>query len=98
MLREKGVVYVYKIGPNVVGTAKLIVETKLHDSVARIEDLVVDKGSREKGVGSSMVSELIDIAKTEGCYKITVVAKKGAEGFYNKVGLTETGTEFSSLL
>lgn len=48
----------------------------------------------KKGIGSDMVtlsfSYAIDIHRYSGCRMVTVDAKKGAEGFYEKIGFKKT--------
>merc|ERR1740139_398546 len=57
----------------IIGTASLNIEEKFirgGAKVGHLEEVVVDKEFRNKGIGGSMIKKLKEIAKEEGCYKI----------------------------
>ncbi|HLZ94112.1 MAG TPA: GNAT family N-acetyltransferase [Candidatus Dormibacteraeota bacterium] len=53
-------------GEEVVGTATLIVYTTPFWIKARIDEVVVDAGSRGKSVGEAMVRACLDVARKKG--------------------------------
>ena len=59
-------IFVYELNKQLVGSITLIIESKLiHNgySVGHIEDLVVDKFSRDKGIASQLIKYCIEEAK-----------------------------------
>lgn len=64
---------------------------------AYLEGLVVDKNSRQKGVGTALLSKLIELAKNKNCYKFVGTSRFGNEDvhqFYEKNGFKRWGYEF----
>lgn len=62
-----------------------------------LEDLLVKKAHRKKGIGSTLVKEAIEECKRLGCYKIigtSRMARKEVHRFYEKLGLKKYGYEF----
>ena len=61
-----------------------------------VEDVIVDKGHRKKGVGTALMKHLDDFAARNGCaYSILVSTdkdeRKDAHRFYEDVGYNRTG-------
>ncbi len=54
--------------------------------VGHLEDLVVDRGLRRKGLGRRIVSELLHFAKSAGCYKVLVDCAAANTPFYASLG------------
>lgn len=83
---EVGRVYVY------------LLYNDLHDHpFGLIEDLHVDETYRGQGLGSQLLSEAIQAAKNEGCYKLLCTSRHGREqlhGWYEKNGFDNYGVEF----
>lgn len=75
----------------VVSTAKLIIEPKLYDPVAHIEDVVTDVKQRNRGYGTVLINYLLNQAIKEGCYKTILNCKKEYKGFYTR--FTNEGLE-----
>lgn len=74
---------------NVTGSATIFVENKfLHGGsrVGHIEDVVVNKEKRTKGLGKSLVEQCVDFAKTMGCYKVILDCEEDNIPFYAKCG------------
>lgn len=72
-----------------LGSATVIIEPKvIHDgaSVAHIEDIVVDRSERGKGIAKMMVRHVIDFAREKGCYKALLHCAPQLETFYSSLG------------
>ena len=88
-----------KKGSNMpVGMIKLLLEPKLHNGgayVGHIEDVAVLPEYRHKGIGKFMVSQLVELSKTYGCYKVTLCCNDPLVSFYEDCGFIRKGTELS---
>lgn len=82
------VIYIAIIDGMIIGTAKLIIEPKFFDSVAHIEDVVVDNQYRRLGIGQMLVDKLTKLAFDNGCYKVVLNANSQVEQFYIDCGYT----------
>ena len=80
------------IDDKVVGTIMGIVCEELYGECSPffvMEDLVVDKQYRRKGVAKALVTELIHYAKESGCKQIQFITEKNrkeALAFYKSLG------------
>jgi len=57
--------------------------------------LVVERAWRGRGVGSSILSRLVDLARSAGCERVTLNARTDAEPFYARHGFAAAGAEFT---
>ena len=74
-------------GNKIIAYGSLVVENKIRGEVAgHIEDIVVDTNVRGKTIGIQLIEELIKIAKSKGCYRVTLFCKEELIGFYSKNG------------
>ena len=68
-------------------------KTILHPSAsALIDELIVSKNNREKGIGESMVRKVVRHCQDLGCCELevsTLKSNKGAREFYRKCGFEE---------
>lgn len=72
-----------------IAAGTLLMEPKfIHGGsfVGHIEDIVVDKEIRGKGLGVRIVNHLVDRARELGAYKVILDCKEPMEGFYSKCG------------
>ena len=53
---------------------------------AVIEDVVVDERFRRKGVGQLIINMLLDYAREQNCFKVTLVAAEHNLLFYKSLG------------
>lgn len=56
-----------------------------------IDDLCVDENARGQGVGTALYNHVLAVAKSEGCYNLTLNVwelNQAAYNFYKKMGLT----------
>ena len=61
-------------------------------SVATIEELVVERDQRGRGVGSALMSELLDRLVAAGCIEVsvsTMLDNEGAKRFYRSHGFVD---------
>tara|TARA_Y100001951_G_scaffold91629_1_gene85781 strand:+ start:64 stop:501 length:438 start_codon:yes stop_codon:yes gene_type:complete len=78
----------------IIGSATVFIENKfLHcgSRVGHIEDVVVDKGCRIKGVGKSLIEACLRFAKDKGCYKTILDCSEHNIPFYEKCGFKVDG-------
>ena len=76
----------------IVGSITLLIEYKLIRNcgkVGHIEDVVVDKNYRGKGLGKKLIEHAKFEAKDRGCYKIILDCSDDNSEFYAKCGLTK---------
>ncbi len=71
----------------IVAYGSVIIENKIRGEVAgHIEDIVVDKEVRGKNFGIKLINELVNIAKDNKCYRITLFCDEPLTKFYSKNG------------
>mmetsp|Transcript_987 Transcript_987/g.3079 ORF Transcript_987/g.3079 Transcript_987/m.3079 type:complete len:145 (-) Transcript_987:1206-1640(-) len=73
----------------IVATATLLVERKFLRNcgkVGHIEDVVVDRAMRGKGVGAKLIKTLLIEAEERGCYKAILNCSEDNVAFYEKCG------------
>lgn len=90
---EVGSILVARRQDKIVGMVNLLytVSTALGERVALLEDMVVAVSERGGGIGSQLIERAIDIAKLNGCRRITLLtdsANQSAQRFYAKHGFT----------
>lgn len=81
---------------HIVGSATLFIEQKFirnYAKVGHVEDVVVDKNYRKKGIGKILISKIIIEAKRNKCAKITLCCQEKNVQFYEKMGLKRKGVE-----
>lgn len=83
----------------VIATASVFIEKKfIHrlGKVGHIEDVVVDKEYRDKGLGKLIVDHCREYALNEhGCYKISLNCSENNIPFYEKCGFKQKGNQMS---
>lgn len=85
-----------EIENKVVSTGTIIFEQKfLHcfETVAHIEDVVVSKDYRGKGLGRKLINYLIEESQIEKCYKVILNCKDENIQFYEKCNFKRKGSE-----
>ena len=93
--RSRGRIFVAREGSEVVGMASLLytVSTAEGGKAALFEDLIVDPKHRRKGIGSKLVSYVIQQARAEGVLRITLLTdlqNDTALGLYRKLGFVDS--------
>ncbi|MEN8223021.1 MAG: GNAT family N-acetyltransferase [Acidobacteriota bacterium] len=77
-------------------TACLLVRI-LDDSVAKIRQMAVKEELRGKGLGRELMKKVESELKKKKFNKIELHARMYAKGFYDKLGYSPTGKEFSEI-
>lgn len=81
----------------IIGTGTIIVEPKLihgGKSVGHIEDIVVHKDHRKKGIATNIVNKLVDLYD-HCCYKIILDCKDELVDFYKLAGFKKYGNQMA---
>ena len=73
----------------IVGFASIHIIEKLNRRSCLIEDVVVDKKERGKGIGKLLIEHLINFSKSKSCDKIILNSKESNIPFYNKLGFVQ---------
>jgi N-acetylglutamate synthase-like GNAT family acetyltransferase len=103
MNHHRGAVLLADHGEQVVGLATVHILSVLNRrrDVAWLTALVVDESMRGSGVGRSLVNAVEDFARQAGCERLSVTThedRAGAQAFYVRVGLEQTGRRFGKML
>lgn len=88
---QTGEILVLKVDGETAGMVSLLysISTVLGGKVAILEDMVVEKSYRSKGLGKELLLEAIRLAKCRNCLRITLLTdfdNEVAVGFYKSVG------------
>lgn len=76
----------------IIGSATLLVEPKfIHGcaKLAHIEDVVIDEEHKKMGLGSWLLSYIIEQARTHHCYKIRLISRDQVTRFYERLGFVK---------
>lgn len=90
--------FAYIMDNKIVGCITMIVENKFirnGGKVLHIEDLVVDKDYRDKGIGNQLLTLAKQIAKGRKCYKIILDCNNSVKHFYIKNGFQSKNMQMS---
>ena len=79
----------------VIGMVNLLytISTAVGDRVGLLEDMVVDADIRGSGAGSLLLKQAIELARTNGCKRITLLTDRtneAAQRFYQRHGFTSS--------
>jgi glucosamine-phosphate N-acetyltransferase len=80
---------VAKLGERIVGTLTLFIEQKyIHGcgKVGHVEDVAVHREFQKEGIGQKLMERAVELAKANGCYKLTLDCTEEVAPFYEKVG------------
>lgn len=88
---EVGQILIARQADKALGMVNLLytVSTALGGRVALLEDMVVAPEMRGSGVGAQLLTRAIDVAKANGCLRITLLTdgvNKEAQRFYQRQG------------
>lgn len=88
---DLGLIVVARQDEQVVGMVNLLytVSTALGERVALLEDMVVSPLTRGAGVGSELLKQAIELARLNGCKRITLLTDRdneSAQRFYQRHG------------
>ena len=74
---------------SILATASLILEHKfIHKggTIGHIEDVAVRPGHQGQGLGTAVVRELVEQARSSGCYKVILSCNDQNIAFYSRCG------------
>ncbi len=84
---------VAELNKEIVGTATMLIQKNLtHNGrpYAHIENVVTASEYRKRGIGKVLLSELIKVAKSLGCYKVILNSSLENSRFYEGIGFNLT--------
>ncbi len=77
-------VFVVAMNTNkIVGMGRAISDKS---SDAYIQDVTVKKEFRGRGIGTTIINELVSLLRADGIEWIGLIAEKGSHGFYSRLG------------
>lgn len=82
-------------GGPIVGFAVLVVFHTLTGTRGLVEDVVVDEGARNHGVGTRLVERLVEAARAEGCRTLDLTSRPSREAanrLYARAGFVRRET------
>jgi glucosamine-phosphate N-acetyltransferase len=80
------------LNDKIVAYGSIVIENKIRGELAgHIEDIVVCKSIRNKGIGIELINELIKIGRNKGCYRVTLLCDDNLSSFYEKNGFVKNG-------
>lgn len=98
-IESKGIKFVAIENSKEIGRAYLyIIHNDLHDEPAGyLEDVFVEEAYRGKGIGSLLLTKVLQKARELGCYKVVGTSREEKEqvhSWYERIGLKKYGRAF----
>lgn len=90
---ENHYIFVCEVDKAIVGTSSVFIRRNLSHNgrpVAYLENMVIDKQFRGQGLGRHLIDSIIDISKSNHCYKIILDCSIKNIEFYEKLGFRMT--------
>ena len=75
-------------GVKLVGTGSMYIHSRYYrngSKSAHLEDIVIDKNHRGKGLGKDLVEQMICYAQKNNCYKLQLACDLNLRPFYEKL-------------
>lgn len=91
-------IWIIEINDEIITSTTIIYEYKfIHNisKIAHIEDVCTLKKYRGLGYGKILIDYVIEEAKKNDCYKITLYCQEELEKFYNKSGFMKNGIQMA---
>lgn len=77
----------------VVGYGSVVIESKIRGGkMGHVEDIVTHPDRLNKGIGKSVVNSLYEIARSKGCYKVSLQCQQHNIPFYEKCDYKVSGS------
>lgn len=92
--------YLAEIDNKIVGTFELLIMDNFAHGGSKsgiVEDVVIDRNYRSKGLGRKMMEYAMAVCKDNNCYKLTLssnIHRDKAHTFYENLGFTKHGYSF----
>lgn len=93
-------IWVAELDGTLIGTGTLILEKKFIFNIctlAHIEDVCIKNEYRRMGIGKRVIQKLIERAKENKCYKITLDCSDENITFYQACGFSRRGNQMAEL-
>ena len=90
------IVVVAELDGRIVGTTTLLIEPKfIHNGggVGHIEDVAIDKKFQRQKIGTKIITYVLEIAKSKGCYKTILNCANDVKPFYEKLEFKHVANE-----
>ena len=97
-LAKNHIIKVININNKIIATGTLYIEQKIihyFGQVGHIEDIVISRKYRKRGLGKAIVQHLMKLSEAFGCYKCILNCGRDKVGFYIKNSFKETGVEMA---
>lgn len=98
-------IYYYLCTDNneIVGFISIHIQALLHHAakIAEIQELIIRKDMKKRGIGSALFNKAMDISKQNKCLQIEVCCNQkrtASHIFYQKMGMTNNHFKFSKML
>ena len=91
-------IYILEYNNTLIATATLLYETKFIFNtciVGHIEDVCIKTEYRKHGLGKYIISKVVDIAKENKCYKVTLDCADDNVDFYIKCNFEKRGNQMT---
>jgi len=93
---EFGEILVLKVDGQILGMVSLLysISTALGGKVAILEDMIIHKDHRQKGLGKELLGEAICFSKERNCLRLTLLTdfnNDPAINFYQQFGFIKSG-------
>jgi GNAT superfamily N-acetyltransferase len=93
---EYGRILTLHDGPSLVGMVSLLftISTALGGRVALLEDMIIHPDYRNKGAGTALLLAAVNLARSLGCHRITLLTDRtneSAQRFYGRCGFKPSG-------
>lgn len=88
---EQGQILVLKINNQLVGMVSLLylISTAMGGKVAMLEDMIIAREQRSRGLGKQLLLAAVEFARKQGCLRITLLTdavNTAAQQFYQQQG------------
>ena len=97
-LNDNHKIFTFVEGNITIGLITVFIEQKLiHGGkcVAHIEDLVIDREHRKKGISSALINHVVKYVETKNCYKIILDCSKELVDVYRKSKFEQKGVQMA---
>ena len=101
LLNKNDLYLVIEENKKIIAYGSILIDFKFHRNcrnVGHIEDIVVDKNERGRGLSKILLEKLIDYGKNMNCYKLILNCKDEYIIFYKKFNFEKNGNNMTRYL